>query len=56
MTSARVKILWEVVSGKDVEELQLVFETVLTLKDSYLQAKSTMVIKNNYMFFTLQIC
>ncbi|CAG8666013.1 8917_t:CDS:2, partial [Cetraspora pellucida] len=41
MTSARVKILWEVISGNDVKELQLVFETVLTLKDNYLQSKGT---------------
>ncbi|CAG8714336.1 6262_t:CDS:2, partial [Dentiscutata erythropus] len=41
MTSARVKILWEVISGNDAKELQLVFETVLTLKDNYLQSKGT---------------
>ncbi|CAG8605490.1 13452_t:CDS:2, partial [Racocetra fulgida] len=38
------KILWEVISGDNVKELQLVFETVLTLKDNYLQSKGTRVI------------
>ncbi|CAG8503978.1 2727_t:CDS:2, partial [Gigaspora margarita] len=42
MTSARVKILWEVISGNNVKELQLVFENVLTLNDNYLQSKGTM--------------
>ncbi|CAG8727175.1 1539_t:CDS:2 [Cetraspora pellucida] len=31
----------EVISGNDVKELQLVFETVLTLKNNYLQSKDT---------------
>ncbi|CAG8480128.1 7251_t:CDS:10 [Racocetra persica] len=33
------KILWEVIFGNDAKELQLVFETVLTLKNNYLQFK-----------------
>ncbi|CAG8812388.1 34976_t:CDS:2, partial [Gigaspora margarita] len=39
VTTTKIKIWWDVISGKDVEELQLAIDTALNLKDNYCQTE-----------------
>ncbi|CAG8530965.1 14964_t:CDS:2, partial [Gigaspora rosea] len=37
VSSTKIKVWWDVISGNDVEELRLVLDTALNLKDNYCQ-------------------
>ncbi|CAG8461590.1 2385_t:CDS:2 [Cetraspora pellucida] len=39
VTTTKIKIWWDVISGNDVEELQLAIDTALNLKDNYCQTE-----------------